>query len=566
MKKGLLLFLLFGMQWLRAAAWEQRVNTDNRRVILRFSSMLDSVPSKGFVPVRIHLHNRSTLPSSWDFRFSTSHNWNMDQNVSRISVRADLDGNQERVLEVLVPVQPSGGHGSSSPRLHVSISGPGINNNAMHLFDGSGGWRSDKRFYAMSRGLTARNKDALVQAIAGGGGGESVATLSIEDLSEDVRAYSGLDAVILRESEWNALERNMRYVMRQWVARGGQLLLAAEAGERPPLDLEGWSGKGIELGWGSIQPLKLEGELLDAAYIRSISSGFTGAFPVEHGDSYQRLRWQLRQRIPNLDPPLALLFLFVIVIAVLLGPVNVITAFRAKNPVRLLWVTPVASVILSLLLVIGILMVDGFGGYGHRALTVFLMPSDNLEVLTQEQVSRTGVLLRRSFTVAPGTVMLPVNTENNQGIDGNFTLTGQEWDGDWFRSRSMQGQLLQASRPSRSRLEVIHTVGGAQIFSELDAHLEKLYLRDSQGRYWKAEDLHAGQRKALASATQQEARAFVDTLQLRNGERVMPLRGDGCFIARAAPRREAFLPSYGAIRWREEHLRYTGTFLERSAP
>ncbi len=544
------------------------MDTDARRVEIRLTSMFDSVPTRGFVPVRIHVNNRAAAPSSWNFVFSTSHSWNMEQDSSRISVRADLEGNQERVLEVLVPVQPLGSSGgSSAPRLHVSFSGPGVEGGNTHLLGGSG-WKSERRFYGMAQGLTARNKDALTQAIsgAGRGGGESVTSLSLSDFSEDVRAYSGLDVMILSVADWNGLERSHRYILRQWVARGGQLLLAEEKGGRPPQDMEGWDSKGISLGWGSVLPVPLEGELLDANSIRLKTASFTGAIPVDTADSFQTRNWELRRRIPDLAPPLGLLFLFVLVIAALLGPVNVITAFRAKNPVRLLWVTPIASLALSLLLVAGIVFVDGFGGYGHRVLTVFLMPSDKLEVLTQEQVSRTGVLLGRSFTVAPGTVMEPVNTENSQGIKGNFTLSGDKWDGDWFRSRSIQGQLLQNSRPSRARLEVILGGEGAQIFSELDANLEMVYLRDSQSRYWKVEGLQAGQRKALEPATQQEARAFAESLRLRGGERVMPITGDGVFLARATPVKEAFLPSYGAIRWRDEHLRYTGMIQERSAP
>ncbi|MCC5844118.1 MAG: hypothetical protein JJU05_07695 [Verrucomicrobia bacterium] len=551
-----------------ASAWQQNAHTDRGRVHITFSSMLEAAPLRGYVPLRIQIRNHSPQPSSWDFRFASSLNWNMEQGASRTAFRAELEGSEERVFEVMLPVHPSPS-GGSSPRIQATLFGPGINNNTLSLWGGGGGWRSSERFYAISRSLAGRNQSALQQAISGGsgrGGDDTVAIISLEDLSDDPRAYSGIDVILLTLGEWNGLERGHRYVLRQWAARGGQLLLATKGENPAPLELPEWSDSGIRLGWGQVLPVKLEGELLNPEDIKTRTHAFSGPYPLNDNSVFQSGQWTLRREIPDLNPPLGLLFLFVFAIAILLGPVNVITALRQKKAVRLLWVTPLASVVLSLILITGIVLVDGFGGYGHRVATVFLMPGDNLEIVHQEQVARTGVLLQRAFNVAPGTVMLPVNTEHLNRPFGHFTLDGHRWDGDWFRSRSIQGQLLQISRPSRGRIELIRGPGGPQIFSEVDARLQTLFLKDSDGGYWTVNDLHAGQRKALQPATQAEARAFVESLRLRRDERVTPVQTEGGFIASAAPAEDKFLPSYGAIRWRTQHLRYTGMIQERIAP
>lgn len=563
-------FVLFLCSWLtlsHGAAWEQNVSTDRHRVNIKFSGMVEHMPMRGFVPIRIHVHNRAATASTWDFRFASGLGWNMDQGATHTQFRAQLDGREERVFEIMVPVHSSHA-GGSNPRLQVMTSGPGINNANTSLMS-SGSWRSTERYYAISRSLAGRNQSMLQQALAAGsrrGGDNTVSTISLSDLSDDLRAYSGIDVLILSVEEWNRLERNHRFLLRQWVARGGQMFLAS-AGERPvPLDVPGWGSAPVAFGWGQFQPLSMNGDQFNPNVVKTRTESFVGSYPLDDTGSFQSVGWKLRREIPDLNPPLGLLFLFVIIIAVLLGPVNVITAFRKKQAVRLLWVTPLASVALSLVLIAGIVLVDGFGGYGHRVATVFLMPGENIEIVHQEQVARTGVLLRRSFDVAPGTVMLPLNTENLNRSQGNFQMDGTRWDGDWFRSRSIQGQILQNARPSRGRIEVIPGPDGPQIFSEVDAHLQTVFLKDSAGSYWTATDLHAGQRKALRATTQAEARAFVDSLRLRRDERVVPVQDNGSFIAIAAPVRERFLPSYGAIRWRSEQLRYTGMIQERSTP
>lgn len=566
MKRWMMLVFWLG-SLVSATAWEQNVHGDRSRVLFKFTSMFDALPQQGFMPIRMHVMNRGLTEARYDVRFSSGSSWQNDPNVTRMNSSVRVPAGEERIVEVMVPIQPMDNHRNNV--LRVSVNGPGISVSDMHLFSGSS-WRHADQVFALSQSLAGRNRSELQMLISGGRGGDAVATMSLIDLTEDVRALSGMDVIILNTQEWNELEQAGRYLFQQWVGRGGMLVLASEGNSLRPRGIPGFEPGGlpdaVPLGWGVITGHSLSGGLINAAGLRAqVSAGSPGA-GVDLRRSFVGRSWALQAQVRELNTPLGLLFVVVLVVAVLLGPVNVITAFRRKKVVRLLWVTPLASVALSLILMGVIVLVDGFGGTGERSLTVFLAPEAGLEVLTQEQISRTGVLLRRQFTLPQGAVMFPAILHPNQRVSGRHRLEGDRWDGDWFRSRNLQAQVLQHSRPSRSRIEVAPGPEGPSVFSTLDDHLTLLYLRDGEGRYWKAENLHAGQRQTLQATTQQEARLFVDSLRLRPNEAVVPVRGNGTFVAVSAPRKDGFLETLPSIRWGARSIRYTGMIVERSAP
>lgn len=556
------------------AAYTVRANTDPQVVQVEFHSMLDVSPQKGFAPVRISVTNRSSRTASWQFDFRSGQQTG-DMNVFSHAVRVELGAGESRIVEVMCPVYPVPAT-HQMPALTVHMIGPGIERDQARIY--SGGYQSSGRgaLMAMSASIANRNKSAVEQmANTGSGRGVTqVATLHLDVFSEDVRGFSGVDVLLMTPEEWEDLDGGQRYTLTQWIAQGGHLFLVGEPGEGVPQSLRNRMGASetLGLGWGSVRMFSREGgAILDAgALLREAGQALILDPQVLNMDFSSR-NWALRREIRDLRRPVGLIMITVIAVAVLLGPVNVMVALRRQRPVQLLWVTPLLSVCLSLCMIVVILLLDGFGGKGLRSLTVFLLPEHNLEVVRQEQVSRTGVLLNREMRLPRGAVMQMLNVET-QGVNqfanrvsGRFDLLGDEtWRGNWFASRAIQGQSLQLSRPNRAQLTLFPGQDGAppELLSSLDVNLEVIFLRDFEGRHWTADQVRAGSRVRLEPATEREANTFQQGLTLRTQERVAPVSGAGTFLAQATPEDGQFLDTLSGIRWDNHRVRYTGLLVQ----
>jgi hypothetical protein len=125
------------------------------------------------------------------------------------------------------------------------------------------------------------------------------------------------------------------------------------------------------------------------------------------------------------------------------------------RPSRIFWTTPVISLVATAFLLGLMFFRDGVGGSGARRTLVLLDPDRNSMAVLQEQFSRTGILLGRSFPIREPSWMLPQPTDtfamSTTGMSrsaGSFIEVNDERrTGDWFSSRSDQAFTLQAVRP-----------------------------------------------------------------------------------------------------------------------
>ena len=67
-----------------------------------------------------------------------------------------------------------------------------------------------------------------------------------------------------------------------------------------------------------------------------------------------------------------------------------------------------------------------------------------------------------------------------------------EVDGDWFQSRSEQGQMVRAIVPTRGRIEARNDAGPPSFLSTFDFPIEKLYYHDGNGAVWRADGITPG--------------------------------------------------------------------------
>ena len=200
------------------------------------------------------------------------------------------------------------------------------------------------------------------------------------------------------------------------------------------------------------------------------------AFPLEQafklataipGDRVETLlgqyggKWNLRDSVAAPSLRALLVFGFIVAFGVLVGPVNLYWFAGPKRRQRLFWTTPLISLAGSALLVALMILQDGIGGNGARRVLALMLPGQNKIAIVQEQISRTGVLLGRSFDIEEPSWMQQLPGEPSSPGNSTFGNSGRrlaetdqrQRSGDWFTNRAVQAQVIEAVRPSRGRIE-----------------------------------------------------------------------------------------------------------------
>ena len=188
----------------------------------------------------------------------------------------------------------------------------------------------------------------------------------------------------------------------------------------------------------------------------------------------------------------------------------------------------------------------------------------------QEQVSRTGALLRRSFEIEEPVVITDLTTADYlHQSSREFGSNGTRYAGDWFRSRSIQAQRLQWARSSRARVELVRTEGTHPVLlSSIDVRLDELYFRDESGQLWHASNVLPGRPAALRSATEEEYERFLLEVSLGTAgpgirTRVDEIRGlRGAFLASASS--DIAIETLTSIDWNDAPILYAGHIQEAS--
>jgi len=175
------------------------------------------------------------------------------------------------------------------------------------------------------------------------------------------------------------------------------------------------------------------------------------------------------------------------------------------------------------LLMVGLIIFqDGFGGKGARVVLMEVRPDDgqNAAFIHQEQFSRTGILTRTAFDVAVPALLHPVpiaqsrwaRFTNRGDSGGSFNLqpvgAGISATGDWFQSRSEQGQFLSAVTPSRGRIE---RDGNGGFVSTFPHRIDVMFLRNNDGGWDVAEGITTGVAFKASPMALEEAAKRIET-------------------------------------------------------
>lgn len=394
---------------------------------------------------------------------------------------------------------------------------------------------------------------------------------------EDWRGWSSLREIVLTDDDWTAMPARSRRAMLEWIALGGQAMLLATDADGERLDRLGLPAVQADgrrrVGAGEIVPLadsafpaRSDGDP-QADELAGVIARPTGSLDTRWSGDWLARSAGFGER----DLPVSAILVFLVLLATIAGPVNIMLFAGRGRPSRIFWTTPVISLVATGMLLGLMFLRDGVGGAGARRTIVLLDPDRNTMAVLQEQFSRTGILLGRSFPIREPSVMLPQPTDASSGISmtgmsraGSFVEVDDERrTGDWFSSRSDQAFTLQAVRPGRGRIEVLGPPDAPEVLSSLDVPLARLFLVDDEGRCWKTGPLDAGERRRLEPAVEGEFAVIRNDFAgnasppiSRACGRLASVRGYAWAEA-AAPRNVA-IATLDAIRWTSDVVWFVG--------
>lgn len=212
---------------------------------------------------------------------------------------------------------------------------------------------------------------------------------------------------------------------------------------------------------------------------------------------------------------------FVLLFGLLVGPANFFLFARRNARHRLFITTPLLSLGAAGAILTVILFQDGIGLRDANRVGFLVWDRQGHEhALLQFQAGVTGLLMSDRFE-SPGISFATVMSDGAHRRDFELVETGEDrYSGDWFRSRSAQSQWVAATITARGGMEWAAGSDTPAVVSAFPFPIDTVLVRDEEGRWWKADDLHAGVRRPM--------------MEVSEGETYGLLRGYGPSIQTAA--------------------------------
>ncbi|NNE91543.1 MAG: hypothetical protein HKN23_07840 [Verrucomicrobiales bacterium] len=541
--------------------------------------------TRGYMPVVVTIRNGIPQDRTWNVNFQRDGSWNSFNYRSNFSVPAK--GNSEVIYPLLVPV-PTAMNGSNWGQTNVSINAPGLGGQSRNdSINYNTSWPS----IGISKKLADRNLTQLNDHLNSSGFGADTfgGRFDPKQLPGDWRGYTGIDVLMIEAGEWSSVTAGPKKAIREWLHMGGRLEIYTTNGGMVPADFgfgekPQLAGKAVPISLGWVQVRQWSGKELDKNAIVNRYRPVKNQ-SLNFGEDFKS-QWALQQAfgIESFDP--ILIFLLLIVFGVVVGPVNLFVFAKPGQRHKLFVTTPIISLIASLLIFGLIMLRDGIGGNGQRIAFANLQSQDNNLYLIQEQISRTGVLLNTRFKLNEAAFITPVLMrssewnrlmDSNGNVSGAFSLTGNDFRGDWFQSRSEQGQAIQAVRPTRSRIELRAPAGAdkstpPELFSSLEFTMSEFFYRDDDGNVWKSEAprIAPGNKIPLVATDFNELnkwwREASKKLSSSQRDRIRKLTGsNGRFFAVSTDPKSGLIDTLGSVRWRDDEVLVSGTLSDETA-
>lgn len=455
----------------------------------------------GYLPIRVLVANNQAIPHKIFLNFKDSSSYS-DKISTSSSYSFLAPAGRTVSQDILVPLAAQNGNVSYG-EFTVSLSGTmgDTSGNLATIFSpGQPAVLLSESLYSPN-GSTLDTEQNSRGASYGGGSNRFSSKFDPKRLPDDWRAFSGFDSIMVTETDWAVTPPGSKNAIISWLRLGGQLVVFSQSKAKS-------STLGIpeDASFGSVIVQQIGSDLrLDAketvslakpkspleSRLSAVTSDFSSKWPIQKEFGEKSFNY---------------LFFIIILIAfgILVGPVNLFVFAKSGRRHRLFLTTPLISIGTSIILIGLIILQDGFGGKGTRIVLMEVRPDEgqNAAFIQQEQFSRTGVMTSPGFTVDASALIVPLPLDrsrwarftddsdsrgsyNIQPADGKLYATG-----DWFQSRSEQGQLITAVVPTRGRIEAAPDSG--KLISTFDFPIETLIFRDTAGDWFRADNITKG--------------------------------------------------------------------------
>ncbi|GAA5494071.1 hypothetical protein Rhal01_00227 [Rubritalea halochordaticola] len=520
------------------------------------TSLFSQIPPLGYLPVQVRIDNRlSNKSSSWSLT-AVSNKDRFYRAGSQMTSRftCSCPAGESRSYDLVVPLVKtfaySRGYGSSSSSLNIT----GVDQAGKKVHGFMSSHDESSGIVAVSQAIERANDTKISSPSSYHGGSSSLNTFDPVSMSSDWRAYSGLQAMYLKQEEWDKLSAEVKNAILQWNRTGGELSILTTNPETTlgSLDTDSVSGTTAKRSFGTVSfPLKSSGDVLPTKELKNIEGllDSNNSHLDDFDNSFSNL-WGLYHMLPEKNSSPAFFILILLAFGILVGPINVFVFARKGQRHKLFFTTPIISTIACTLLIVLIIVQDGTGGKGVRCTIMEICSAnENTAYIEQEQIARTGVMFGTEFTLSDSTCITPVATEanrmarvttSNEGGNSQYTLSRDDKslvaNGDWFQSRSEIGHYLTEVRPNRGTLNFSLTGASPRVNSSLDFPVQEIMYCDSDGKWWKAEALDSGDTSEMTPIGSPAVIEWINTQKsgistyMRNKLDVLLTR-KGCFIA-----------------------------------
>lgn len=541
----------------------------------------------GFLPVRVTVANKTGGDAT--LRFDTvandSSHYRGDNGRLDSSFTIRSEAGKTSSHDLLVPVVSSVGasYYGSGANMRFNMSG------SLGRITGtlSGNYAIDQPAILMSEMLHTPNASKLDSALRSKssshrGSTEFAGRFDPLRMPEDWRAYGGYDAMILTDDDWMKIAAPARHAILQWCRLGGRIeirtLNASSTLESLAIGRSGSGGPAHGFGRIDLRTVAPSLELDPLTMLDRYSDKNTTVLNQSLRNDYSS-SWPLYDSFGRRGFNYAIFVVVLIAFGILVGPVNLFVFAKSGMRHKLFITTPLISLATSALLVLLILLKDGLGGAGSRAALVEVRPGsgENSAYVLQEQVSRTGVLVGGSFTLDESAIVHPVpipqspwarltaSSQDGGRYKAVFDGGKLKLSGDWFQSRSEQGQVIEAVVPTRGRIERRPPSGpGASapvLVSTFDFELDEVIYTDPDGGHWLATGLKSGQPMPASPLPAPAFRARLGEQAKRFGQHHRRLLEEriaepGRFFATSGT--GLLVETFEAIDWKGDHCLLTG--------
>lgn len=468
---------------------------------------LFSTPSLGgYHPVRVFISNKQSIPHSVHLRFQSCTDYN-----GSLSASSDysfyVEAGKSATHDILVPLTAQNGQ-SNYENLKCFLSGSMGKKN----IDINVRFSLDQPQVLLSEKLHAPNASSLDSEVSSrtssysGLSAHFSSRFTPTQLPDDWRAFSGFDTIIMTDNDWMSVPPGSRNAINSWLRLGGHLIIYSEGSPNPAA-----LGLPDETSFGSYSIQSISGDRLkpketaDFVFRRDIDTR------IDAVTNDFNTKWPLKKELGKKSFNSLVFIIILITFGIIVGPINLFVFAKSGRRHRLFITTPIISIVTSLILIILIILQDGFGGVGKRLVLMEVRPDDgqNAAYVHQEQISRTGVMTSPGFSIDAAALFVPVPIASSRwsrftddyDTTGNYDIQPSDGklyaSGSWFQSRSEQGQLISAVVPTRGRIEFSKEAG--RVVSNFDFPIKTLVFRDDDGSWHRADNLVKGKPTELTS-------------------------------------------------------------------